>query len=71
MILVIGSKNHLLGTFYNRTLPKILYRHAPLVTKTFIERPLVPWYNDGGQVAIFGRIFTFIVFYIMRTLNGS
>ena len=39
-----------LGTLYNRTLSKILDRHAPLVTKTFIERPLVPWYNDGSQV---------------------
>ena len=39
-----------LGTLYNRTLPKILDHHAPLVTKTLIDRPLVPWYNDGGQV---------------------
>ena len=39
-----------LGTFYNRTLSKIVYHHAPLVTKTVTERPLVPWYNDGGQV---------------------
>ena len=39
-----------LGTLYNRTLPKILDHHAPLVTKTFVERTLVPWYNDGGQV---------------------
>ena len=38
-----------LGTLYNR-LSKILDHHAPLVTKKFIERPLVPWYNDGGQV---------------------
>ena len=39
-----------LGTLYNRTLSKILDPHALLVTKTFIERPLVPWQNDGGQV---------------------
>ena len=39
-----------LGTLYNKTLSKILDRHALLVTKTFIERPLIPWYNDGGPV---------------------
>lgn len=39
-----------LGTLYKRTLSKVLDRHAPLVAKTFIERPLVTWYNDGGQV---------------------
>ena len=38
-----------LGTLYNR-LSKILDHRAPLVTKTFIEKPLVSWYNDGGQV---------------------
>ena len=36
-----------LGTLYNRTLSKILDHHAPLVTKTLKERPLVPWYNEG------------------------
>ena len=40
-----------LGTLDNRTLSKIIDPHAlQLVTKTFIERPLVPWSNDGGQV---------------------
>ena len=39
-----------LGTLYNRILSKIVDRHAPLVTKTFIERPLVLWYNDEGKV---------------------
>ena len=39
-----------LGTLYNRTLSKILDRHSPLVIKTFIERPLALWYNDGGKV---------------------
>ena len=31
----------------NSTLSSLLDRHAPLLTKRFKVRPLVPWFNNG------------------------
>ena len=36
---------------YNNTLSSTLDRHAPLITRTVINRPTVPWFNDDVKSA--------------------
>ena len=36
---------------YNLTMASIIDRHAPLLTKTFTVRPLVPWFNNDIKKA--------------------
>ena len=31
---------------YNNTLKSVLDHHAPVITKTVVKRPTVPWFND-------------------------
>ena len=31
---------------YNKTLKSFLDHHAPVITKTVVKRPIVPWFND-------------------------
>ena len=51
--LCLNSPNNLddLVDRYNSTLSSILNRHAPLLTKRFKIRPLVPWFNNGIKQA--------------------
>ena len=35
-----------LATSYNTILGSIVNQHAPVITKTIISRPCVPWFND-------------------------
>jgi aryl-phospho-beta-D-glucosidase BglC (GH1 family) len=35
-----------LVTCYNETLTSTLDRHAPIITKTIVKRPIVPWFTD-------------------------
>ena len=36
---------------YNETLTSTLDRHAPLITKTIVKRPIVPWFTDEVKAA--------------------
>ena len=36
---------------YNNTLKSALDHHAPVITKTIVKRPTVPWFNDGVKSA--------------------
>ena len=36
---------------YNKTLNSILDQYAPLKTKTFTKRPIVPWFNEQIKAA--------------------
>ena len=36
---------------YNNTMMAALTRHAPLISKTIVTRPVVPWYNDEIKCA--------------------
>ena len=36
---------------YNETLSSALDRHAPLITKTVVKRPTVPWFDDDVKSA--------------------
>ena len=51
--LCLNSPNTLddLVDCYNSTLSSLLDRHAPLLTKRFKIRPLVPWFNNGIKQA--------------------
>lgn len=51
--LCLNSPNTLddLVECYNSTLSSLLDRHAPLLTKRFKIRPLVPWFNNDIKQA--------------------
>ena len=36
---------------YNDSLKCLLNKHAPMKTKTFVQRATVPWYNQAIQAA--------------------
>ena len=40
-----------LAISYDNTLSSILENHAPLITRTIIKRPIVPWLNDDVKCA--------------------
>ena len=53
---VVLHRNHIclylndLVTEYNNTLGNILDKHAPMLTKTIISRPQVPWFTDQLRI---------------------
>jgi len=36
---------------YNDSLKCLLDKHAPMKTKTFVQRAILPWYNQAIQAA--------------------
>ena len=40
---------------YNNTLKSALDHHAPVINKTIVKRPTVPWFNDGVKSAKKGK----------------
>ena len=44
-----------IATCYNSTLQAILDKHAPLKTKTVVNRKRVPWFNSQMKVAIWAK----------------
>lgn len=44
--LMLENDVHTLANEYNQGLNKVLDKHAPVMTKSFVERPRIPWFDD-------------------------